>query len=345
MRLRKLFAITLAGMMLVTAGCGGSGDKKNTANKESSKKLVMYWGALEDWMVKDIAAFEKETGIKVEAVRMSSGEVIGRIKAEKANPKASLWFGGPADGQIQAKADGLLEKYISPNAEKIPAQFKDPDGYWTGVYVGYLGFASNQQLLKEKGVAAPKSWEDLLKPEFKGQIISANPGSSGTAYTMLATIVQMKGEQAGLEYMAALDKQMKNYQKSGTAPARLAGQGECMVGITFLHDAIKYREEGMKDLVLTAPSEGTGYEIGAVSLIKGGPDQENAKKFIDWCLTKKAQEIGQTVGSYQFLTNPEATPPKQAAELNNTKLVKYDFAWAGQNRSALVEKWNKAIKA
>lgn len=150
MRLRKLFAITLTGMMLVTAGCGGSGDKKSTANKESSKKLVMYWGALEDWMVKDIAAFEKETGIKVEAVRMSSGEVIGRIKAEKANPKASLWFGGPADGQIQAKADGLLEKYISPNAEKIPAQFKDPDGYWTGVYVGYLGFASNQQLLKKR---------------------------------------------------------------------------------------------------------------------------------------------------------------------------------------------------
>ncbi len=345
MKLKKVCAITLAGMMLFAAGCGNSNDKNNSDKKESSKKLVMYWGALEDWMVKDIAAFEKETGIKVEAVRMSSGEVIGRVKAEKANPKASLWFGGPADGQIQAKADGLLEKYVSPNAQKIPAQFKDPEGYWTGVYIGYLGFASNEKLLKENGLTPPTSWEDLLKPEFKGQIISANPGSSGTAYTMLSTLVQLKGEQDGLKYMADLDKQMKNYQKSGTAPARLAGQGECMVGITFLHDAIKYREEGMKDLVLTAPSEGTGYEVGAVSLIKNGPDQENAKKFIDWCLTKKAQEIGQTVGSYQFLTNPDALPPKQAAELNNTKLINYDFAWAGQNRSALVEKWNKAIKS
>jgi iron(III) transport system substrate-binding protein len=194
-------------------------------------------------------------------------------------------------------------------------------------------------------VEAPKSWQDLLKPEFKGQIISANPGSSGTAYTMLATLVQLKGEKDGLAYMKELNKQMKNYQKSGTAPARLAGQGECMVGISFLHDAIKYREEGMKDLVLTAPSEGTGYEIGAVSLIKGGPDQEAAKKFIDWCLTKKAQEIGQTTGSYQFLTNPEATPPKQAAELNGTKLINYDFPWAGAHRSELVEKWDKAIKS
>ncbi len=347
MRLKRIGAAVMASMMLFAlTGCGGGGSKapdKKAAG--GSKKLVMYWGALDDWMAKDIKEFEKDTGIKVEAVRMSSGETIGRLKAEKNNPKASIWFGGPADGQIQAKADGLLEKYVSPNAAKIPDQFKDKDGYWTGVYVGYLGFASNDKLLKEKGVAAPKSWQDLLKPEFKGQVVSANPGSSGTAYTMLATIVQMMGEEKGLAYMKALNGQMKNYQKSGTAPARMAGQGECMVGISFLHDAIKYREEGMKDLVLTAPSEGTGYEIGAVSLVKGGPDLENAKKFIDWCLTKKAQEIGQTVGSYQFLTNPEAKPPKQAAELNGTKLIKYDFPWAGAHRSKLVEAWNKAIKS
>lgn len=345
MKLKRICAAVMASMMLLgLTGCGG-GSKAPDKKAGGSKKLVMYWGALDDWMAKDIKEFEKETGIKVEAVRMSSGETLGRLKAEKNNPKASIWFGGPADGQIQAKSDGLLEKYVSPNAAKIPDQFKDKDGYWTGVYVGYLGFASNTKLLKEKGVEAPKSWQDLLKPEFKGQVVSANPGSSGTAYTMLATLVQLMGEEKGLAYMKALDKQMKNYQKSGTAPARLAGQGECMVGISFLHDAIKYREEGMKDLVLTAPSEGTGYEIGAVSLIKGGPDQENAKKFIDWCLTKKAQEIGQTVGSYQFLTNPDAQPPKQAVELKGTKLIKYDFPWAGANRSKLVEKWNKAIKS
>ena len=241
---KAVCAASLASLMLLAiAGCGGGGGDKKA---DSGKKLTMYWGALEDFMVADINAFQKETGIKVEGVRMSSGETIGRIKAEKANPKASLWFGGPADGQIQAKADGLLEKYVSPNAAKIPDQFKDKDGYWTGVYVGYLGFASNAKLLKEKGVEAPKSWADLLKPEFKGQIVTANPGSSGTAYTMLATLVQLKGEKDGLAYMKALHKQIKNYQKSGTAPARLAGQGECMVGISFLHDAIKYREEGMK---------------------------------------------------------------------------------------------------
>nr|CAO85690.1 putative iron(III)-binding periplasmic protein precursor [Clostridium sp.] len=152
------------------------------------------------------------------------------------------------------------------------------------------------------------------------------------------------GEEKGLDYMKKLNGQIKSYQKSGTAPGRMVGQGEAMVGITFLHDAIKYREEGMKDIVLSTPKEGTGYEIGGVGLLKGAPNQEVAKKFIDWCLTAKAQELGQTVGSYQFLTHPSAKPPQQAAELNDTKLIEYDLDWAGSHKSELIEKWNNAIK-
>ena len=331
--LRVVCALSLTGLLLFSlGGCGG--DKKETARPET-KKLTIYWGALEDFMAADVAAFEKETGIKVTAVRMSSGETLQRLKAEKEAPKASVWFGGPADGQIQAKADGLLEKYI-------PDRFRDRDGFWTGVYVGYLGFASNSKLLKEKNLEPPKSWNDLLKPEYQGQIVMPNPKSSGTGYTLLASMFQLRGEEDALEYMAKLDKQIKNYQKSGSAPAKMAGQGECLIGISFLHDAIKFREGGMKDLVLTHPSEGTGYEVGAVSLIKGGPDQEAAKRFIDWCLTAKAQEIGQTVGSYQFLTHPDAKPPKQADELKGTRLIKYNFLWAGRHRDEVVNKWEKA---
>lgn len=343
MNKKRLLALTLGVIMSVGifAGCGKKDDSKA---EKKDLKLTIYCGLMEDHMVKAVNDFQKETGVKAEAVRMSSGEILGRIRAEKANPKASIWFGGPADGFIQADEEGLLEKYVSPNAKDIGDKYKDKNGSWSGIYVGYLGFVSNQKLLKEKGVEAPKSWEDLLKPEFKGQISMANPGSSGTAYTALATIVQIMGEEKGLEYMKKLNGQIKSYEKSGTAPARMAGQGEVMVGVSFLHDGIKYREEGMKDLVMTAPSEGTGYETGAVGIIKGGPDQEAAKKFVDWCLTKKAQELGQTVGSYQFLTNKDAQAPKLAEELKDTKLINYDLDWAGKNRSALVEKWSKAIK-
>jgi len=329
---------------LAVAGCGGSAAKPEAKPEAKPLKLTLYCGLMEDHMVKAVQEFQKETGIKVDAVRMSSGEVLGRIKAEKNNPKASVWWGGPADAFIAGKQDGLFEKYDSPNAAKIPAKFKDADGFWTGIYVGYLGFSSNDKLLKEKGIPAPQSWQDLLRPELRGQVSMANPGASGTAYTMLATIVQLMGEEKGMEYMKKLNGQIKVYQKTGTAPARMAGQGEVTVGITFLHDAIKYQEEGMKDLVLSAPSEGTGYEIGAVAIIKGGPDQEAARKWVDWALSKKGQEFGQAVGSYQYLTNPDASPPKQAEPIKNTKLIDYNLDWAGKNRSALVEKWNNAVK-
>ena len=108
--LKAVCALSLTGLLLFSlSGCGS--DNKGPA-KPGTQKLTIYWGALEDFMAADVAAFEKETGIKVTAVRMSSGETLQRLKAEKEAPKASVWFGGPADGQIQAKADGLLEKPV-----------------------------------------------------------------------------------------------------------------------------------------------------------------------------------------------------------------------------------------
>ena len=197
-----LFVFVLS---LALAGCGGGAPAKPEAKQ---LKLTLYCGLLEEHMAKAVQEFQKDTGIKVEAVRMSSGEVLGRIRAEKNNPKASVWWGGPADAFIAAKQDGLLEKYQSPNAAKIPAKFKDPDGFWTGIYVGYLGFSSNAKLLKEKNIPVPQTWQDLLRPELKGQVSMANPGASGTAYTLLATIVQLMGEEKGLVYMKKLNGQI-----------------------------------------------------------------------------------------------------------------------------------------
>ncbi|MBY6278338.1 ABC transporter substrate-binding protein, partial [Symbiobacterium thermophilum] len=303
---KRTLALTLAASLLVLSGCGGSAQNSGSSSTPSSstsqtstsdsskssepKKLVIYAGMMEDHVKGAVAEFEAQTGIKVEWVRMSSGETLTRIRAEKENPQASVWYGGPADAYVAAKEEGLLAPYVSPNASKIPDQFKDPDGYWTGIYVGLLGFGYNTKLMEEKGLTPPESWEDLLKPEFKGQIALANPGSSGTSYTLLATIVQLMGEEKGLEYMTKLHEQVAQYPKSGTAPGQMAGRGEVLIGISFAHDIVKYAKEGMP-LDVTFPKEGTGYEIGGIALINGAPDEEAAKIFIDWALTKEAQEL------------------------------------------------------
>lgn len=332
----KNFVKFLSLMLLFTSTITTAAEKENY--------LLIYAGVLEDFAVETTKQFEKETGIKTEFVRMSSGETLARIKAEKNNMTASVWFGGPVDAYVAANAEGLLETYISPEASNIPDKFKDANGLWTGAYVGYLGFVGNKKLLTEIKAEMPKSWADLLKPEFKGEIVTAHPGSSGTAFTMLASVVQLMGEEKGMEYMTKLNDQVKQYTKSGTAPGRMVGMGEYAVGITFLHDAIKYRKEGYEDIIITAPSEGTGFEIGGVALLKNSPNQVAAKKFIDWVLSKRGQEIGQTVGSFQFLTNSTANPPEEAKEIADSKLIDYDFDWAGKNRNSLLEKFNNATK-
>ena len=335
-----LLVLTFA---LTLVGCGGGAPAKPAAPKKP-KELTMYIGVVEQQALVIAKEFEKESGIKVNFVRMSGGETLGRIRAEKQSPKASVWYGGPADSFIAAKKEGLLEPYKSKNAAAIKDNFKDKDGYWTGIYQGYLGFILDNRFFDERKLPLPKSWNDLLKPELKGQIIVANPGSAGTAYTVLSTLVQMKGEQEALQYMAQLHKQIKQYTKAGEAPARSAALGEAAVGITFIHNGIRLIKEGYTNLKLAVPEEGTGYEIGAVGIIKGGPEPEAAKIFVDWCLTKNAQELGQKNGSYQFLTNPEANPPAEALPFKNTKLIDYKLEWSGDNRQRLVEAWNKAIK-
>lgn len=338
----KRFAktIVLGATVAFIAGCGGGADK----SADTEKEVTVYMGVVEQSAKVIAEEFEKDTGIKVKFVRMSGGETLSRIRAEKNNPQASVWYGGSADSYIMAKNEGLLEAYKSPNAAKIPAHFKDADGYWTGVYQGYLGFILDKRYFEEHQLKPPTSWDDLLKPEFTGQIVMGNPGSASTGYVIVSAIVQKLGEEKGMEYLAKLDKQVKQYTKAGAAPARSAALGEAAIGITYLHNGIRLMKEGNTNVELSIPEDGTAYELGAVAIIKNAPQPKAAKKFVDWVLTKKAQELGQKNKSYQFLTNPEANPPAEAIRFKDAKLIDYNFKWSGENRARLLEEWNKAIK-
>ena len=336
--LRKVSAIALVLVMLISAIVFAGGSQESSADDKG--KLVFYAGLQEDHAAMIAEEFEAKFGIQTEFVRMSSGEILARLKAEKDNMTASVWYGGPVDGIVAANEEGIIEPYISPEAANIKEGFADPNGIWTGIYIGYLGFVGNKAILEEKGLEMPTSWADFLKSEYNQEIVVAHPGSSGTAYTMLATIVQMMGEEKAMEYFKQFSPHVRQYTKSGTAPGRMAGLGETTVGITFLHDAIKYKKEGYEDIIISAPVEGTGYEIGGVALLKNGPDQENAKMFIDWVLTKEVQEMGKTIGSFQFLTNVDAMPPEEALPIKDTELIDYDFQWAGENKRRLVERFS-----
>lgn len=363
----KLTVLALTATLF--AGCGSNKDDNKVASStpttEASKpvateqastpaatepprkldgKLTVYIGFQEDHAIKAIELFTKETGIKAEMIRLSAGEILAKVRAEKDNPQAGVWYGGPADTFVQAASEGLLEPYVSPASSVIDAKYKDPNGNWTGIYVGAVGIASNKEFLQKKGIEAPDSWADLLDPKLKGEIVMASPASSGTAYTTIYSILKTHGdEEKGFEYLKKLHTQIQQYTTSGSAPGRMVGMGEAGVGILFAHDIIKYQVEGFDNLVLTFPEEGTGYETGAVAIIKNSKDQELAQAFIDWSLGVSAQELGKTVGSFQNLTNPNAVGPEQGVDLSKLKLIDYNVADAGAQRQRLIDKWSSEV--
>lgn len=294
-------------------------------------------------------SYERRTGAKVAMVRKSTGEAYAQIKSEAANPKTDLWWGGTGDPHLQAAGEGLTEVYRSPALSQLhdwAQKQAERSGYRTvGVYAGALGLIYNPAQLAKLGVPEIKCWKDLLHPKLKDEVQVADPNSSGTSYTMLATMVQLMGEDAAYGYLRSLHKNISQYTKSGGAPAKAVALGEASAGIVFLSDALNTILE-KAPVKSAAPCEGTGYEVGSMSLVKGARNMEAAKKFYDWLIQPEAQAIGIGVKSYQVPANKAVSLPPDIAPLVDAKLIEYDFAKFGgpAERTRLLARWDREVK-
>jgi len=336
--MKKSYLATTAFAGLLLAGTGTA----------SAANLVLYCAADEAWCQQIKTTFEEKTGITVDMTRKSSGETYAQVRAESANPKGDVWWGGTGDPHLQAAEEDLTEAYESPMRGELYdwaiKQAEAAGNKTIGVYSGALGFGYNKDLLAKNNLPEPKCWADLTKPEFKGHVQMANPNSSGTAYTMLATMVQLMGEDKGFEYLKELHKNINQYTKSGSAPIKAAGLGETTVGIVFMHDAVAQTAAGFP-IVTVAPCEGTGYEIGSMSLIKGGRNAAEAKQFYDWALSAEMQSRAQEVKSFQLPSNKNATVSPLTPDLSSIKLIDYDFKKYGSSdeRKRLLQKWDEEV--
>ena len=332
-------ATTFAGSVIAFAA---------SVSASQADNLTLYCSAQEDWCQLMARSFEDATGIDVDMTRKSSGETFAQVKAEESNPKGDVWWGGTGDPHLQAAEEGLTEEYISPMRSELQdwsiAQAESAGNRTIGIYSGALGYGYNTELLASNNLPEPACWKDLLKPEYKGHVQMANPNSSGTAYTTLATMVQLFGEDEGFEFMKGLHSNINQYTKSGSAPIKAAGLGENTIGIVFMHDAVAQAVAGFP-IKVVAPCEGTGYEIGSMSIIKGARNMDEAKTFYDWALSVDAQNLALQVNAFQVPSNNGAQTSDKAPDLSSIKLIDYDFKKYGSSdeRKRLLQKWDEEV--
>ncbi|MDM0031591.1 ABC transporter substrate-binding protein [Variovorax sp. J22P271] len=336
--MKKIFAMTAAAALLGATGAA------------SAQTVNVICSVQAEWCNMIATVYARTTGVKLNMSLKGSGEALAQLIAEKENPKTDVWFGGTGDPHLQAAESGLTLEYKSPSLPQLYpwAQQQAQQSGWktVGIYSGPLGFGYNTELLAKKKLAVPRSWADLLKPEYKGDIQVANPASSGTAYTMIATLVQLMGEDKAFEYLKGLHKNVGQYTRSGTGPIKAVARGETAVSISFVHDAPQERMQGFPVETVT-PSEGTGAEIGSMSIIKGARNLAEAKKFYEWALTPQAQTFGAAAKQFQLPSNKATPVDGNVPDFKKIKMIDYDYAKYGASgeRKRLIARWEKDVNS
>ncbi|MDM0017894.1 ABC transporter substrate-binding protein [Variovorax saccharolyticus] len=336
--MKKIFAMSALAALLGASGAA------------SAQTVNVICSVQAEWCNMIATVYARTTGVKLNMSLKGSGEALAQLIAERDNPKTDVWFGGTGDPHLQAAESGLTLEYKSPSLPQLYpwAQQQAQQSGWktVGIYSGPLGFGYNTELLAKKKLAVPRSWADLLKPEYKGDIQVANPASSGTAYTMIATLVQLMGEDKAYEYLKGLHKNVGQYTRSGTGPIKAVARGETAVSISFVHDAPQERMQGFPVETVT-PSEGTGAEIGSMSIIKGARNLAEAKKFYEWALTPQAQTFGAAAKQFQLPSNKATPVDANVPDFKKIKMIDYDYAKYGASaeRKRLIARWEKDVNS
>ncbi|WP_440130663.1 ABC transporter substrate-binding protein [Achromobacter pulmonis] len=309
--------------------------------------ITVYTALEED----EIAAYLKAANaampdLKVNVLRLSTGDLGARLIAEASNPQQDVIWGFAVSNMLDPRLQNLLEPYAVKGMDALPARYKGADNKWFAA-TGYVAaFCVNTDRLKSKNLPMPTSWEDLTKPAYKGEIVIPSPAASGTGYLQIAALLQGLGKEKGWALLKDLDKNVAQYTPSGSRPCKMARAGEYAIGVSFAFPAMQSIEEGYP-IKMVIPSKWVGYELEASGLMKTAKNPADAKRFLDWTLS---QQAGGLYSKYKELVTIPGAAPNKAAEAAGlpkdlgTVLYPVDFQKSAAERDAIIKTWQETIK-
>ena len=327
----KKLSVLLAGLIVLSA----------TAN---AAELNAYTIMPEKYASQIFAEFTKDTGIKVNFLRFSTGEALARLTAEKGNPQVDVLLGGPADMYAAGVTEGILEAYRPANSEAISSSYRDPNNYWTGIGFIPLCFLTNTKFLEKNKMQAPTKWADLLDPRYKNNLQMADARTSGTATERIYSLVKVMGEDEAFKFQKAMNANVQMYTKSGAGGAMPIATGQCASGIFYIVDALDIQQQGYP-VTITYPEDGVSFGIEATGVVKGGKNNAEAKKFVDWATSKKFAEFIVANKINYVPTRNDVKTSNPILDLTKIKTISVDVTWKGEKRKEFTQRWiNEVIK-
>ncbi len=298
------------------------------------KSVVVYTAHKASIVDTLLPMFEKETGIRAEVVKLGSSDIARRVRAESGKPAADVIW-SVTGSQLTEYAD-LLEPYRPKEMDKVDPQFIESPAWTPYTAVVYV-LAVNTEMQPMDG--APRTWAALADPKWKGQIASARADGSGSAMQQLQTVLTVFGDKGWDEY-GQIAKNFVFTDSSGAVP-RFVADGETSLGLMLEDNALEYVRGGAP-MEIVHLEDGTATTPDGIALVKGGPNTDNGRVFIDWAMSKATQErLVQDIGRRSVRT--DVSGPQGTPALTELKLVKVkplqDFGGA----DAVLAKWRQAI--
>jgi iron(III) transport system substrate-binding protein len=322
MERRCIFFVCTLGLAAALAGCGRNSTHPNPGT------VIVYVSEDQVFSEPILKDFEKETGIQVKAVfdteEAKSTGVMNRLLAEKNNPQADVyWANEPVRADV-LRQQGISAPFKPANAQQIPEQFKDAQGYWTG-------FSARARLLVVNRAAKTKPASVLayVDPKTKGKAVIANP-LFGTTTAQMAALFAVWGDEKGKQFLAGLKANQVKLSTSNGESADFVGSGEFDFALVDSDDAVDRMRHG-KPIDIVYPDQGEG-EVGvlilpnAVALIRGGPNADNGKRLIEYLVSKETERKLAVADCAQIPLNPGVTPPKELKPIEQIRVMKVDYA-------------------
>ncbi|MBL8699235.1 MAG: extracellular solute-binding protein [Alphaproteobacteria bacterium] len=322
--------------LVATAALAGAA-MSGPASAQADRDLVVYASHPSEMVDYFTKAFSEKHGVKVTTVKAGTGELLNRIRAERARPGADVLWGGFAD--TGASAPDLFEQYRSKELANIEPKMIDAAGYNTPFGASTMVIMYNKAQVKPED--APKTWADLAKPQWARKVVHADPSKSSSAYSALVTWLSIYGkDDKGWAMVEQLTKNMNLVIRSSLVFQQV-GRGEYPIGVTYEEGAFNYVLAGTAGIVY--PEDGTLLEAEGMFIVKGAKNPGAARLFADYLLSHEAQSDLATKFPGRRPTRKGVGTHPEMRNADKLKVIEYDSKWGAESRKDILDRMQKII--